>query len=64
MLSPPDKSVLNFFGKFGIKHIFAISVIYGTRASETQANHYKGYNTCYCLPLIHNRYEEKLKRIH
>lgn len=54
MLSPPDKSILNFFRKFGIKYLFAISVIYGASASETNANHSKCYYAYYFLPLIHN----------
>lgn len=53
MLSPPDKSILNFFRQIRIKYIFAISVIYGTRTSETQANRSKGYNAYYFLPLFH-----------
>ena len=53
MLSPPDKSVLNFFWQMRIKYIFAISVIYGTSASNTNANHYKCYYTYYFLPLFH-----------
>ena len=53
MLSPPCQSILNFFGQIGIHNSFAISVIYGTSASKSNANRSKGYYSNYFLPLIH-----------
>lgn len=49
MFSPPNERVLNFFWQIGIYNPFAISIIYGTIASKTNANRSKSYNTCNLL---------------